>query len=341
MAFDFDAFMKWLYRPGRLIAYTGVMESGKSHLAVALNEYNVKTRPECRLLTNMIFLKVTGFRQRDGDNGAFTTPEFEETFPQGVEKVLTLEGVFRKTGEILGENPEAVILLLLDEFQNFVLADLPQEELGLTFTRYVANLRKFKHCLQAISPSRRNIPRRLREFHDDPRYSGYLFAEWNKGQYEVSAYNRDHGTNFTTQDCATLKVSFDHRPELFDVPVTPWTSWNDLRVGSVVFDHLASATFSLGAFNFVEFMTKLGGAPHFKVPNLIAEFFEEQDSREAESAEAVDIRSTRAFRVYRMRELDLSWDEISSIEGGISRQTLYEDMRKHLDQIERWKRDRL
>ncbi len=331
--FDFDKFMRHIYSPGHVVAYTGVMGKGKTHLAVAMNEWNIKNRPECYLLTNVIFLKATGKQEivlRDGT--VREQLDWEVEYPEGVIHVRTLEEVFRKTGEILMDHPDAVILILLDEAQNFLLADIT-EKLALTFFRYIGNARKFRHSVQFITPSLANIPKRIRKMHDNPNYSGYLYAHFFKGQYEVQEYNQLAGTDFDMKEISLLKLSYDQiYPNPMTVPVTEWARpWDMVNTGDIIFDHWASAMFQLGSFDFEELIKKVGGVAHMEAATAILDYFDEQESIQDKLD---DPEYRRALRVYRMREhADLTWEDISLIEQ-TPRQTLYSQMKRHMPDIE-------
>ena len=337
MGFSLRRMMEYLYDPGHVIAYTAYMGGGKSHLAVAFNEWNVKHRSNCHLLTNIVFLRFKGWRQVEKRDGAMVTrPTWEEEYPPGVHKVTSMEDVFRRTAEILLEDEDSVILLPIDEFQNFVVSDL-NDYMAITFVKYVANCRKFRHVPQPITPAKNNILRRVREFFDNPTYGGYLYAHFYKSKFEVQEYNSFHGTDLTTQQTALLKISHDQIwPNLVTVPVTEWAKpWDMLEAGDIIYDHRAPADFSLGNFDFAKLMRRVGGVPYYRIPSAIQDYFDELDRRRSINDVFEDPTVLRAMRVYQMRygmDEQLRWDDIARIER-TPRQTLQSELKRHIELV--------
>lgn len=315
-----EELLERIYKPGSVIASTAIMGGGKSHFAIGTAQWNVQTRPEVHLLTNIIFIRCIGYKYLD-DGGH--VPVWEKHWPDGVTFIDTMEALFQQTAEILTDDPAAVIIVLLDEFQNFIISDNPTDKLSQAFLRYIANLRKFHHVLQCISPSIRNIPKRIRQFKDDPGYAGYLSAHFFKSKYEVDEFNRHHGSAFSEKEITLLKMSYDDKwPRMLAVPVTEWCQpWEvdpeAVQKGDHLYDHLSSATFETGeGFDFGALVKAIGGCPHYEVPGTISAFFEQQAKEEDPAVAALLLGG----EIARMRAHKIPWDTIGDIKQISARQ---------------------
>lgn len=335
MTFNFMRFMNDTFRPGKVIIVSGDREAGKTHFSVALNHWNLVHRPQCVLLTNVIFVRVKGWKEVQHRDGSMTMkPDFEEHYPPNVYKVQSFEDIFKITANLLQEDPDTIILLQLDEVQNFMLADDPTSPMSKTFYRYLGNTRKFGHAVEFLTPSVNNIPKRIRFFSDDPRYSGNLNYHIFKSKALTAKCNAVNHTRFSPQELAFVKMSYDHVPEAFDVPSTSWTKrWEDCKVGDVLYDHKSSAALDLAEFDFGDLMRKVGGVNSCDVPMVMGEWCDRKATVSEETKQAEDPRYQRALRVYRMRHVQpkpVAWEVIERVEGNVARQTLQSEMKRYL-----------
>ena len=344
--------LELLFRPGTSIIFSGERGGGKTHCAVGCNELAVKLHPGSHLFTNVIFKRLSFEPNGYWEPGCKVNRV--KDWPDEVTYVTSLEKVFRLTGEILDakndwyEDDDFAIYELLDEFQNFIMADKSYEPLVQAFFVYEGNLRKFKHCCQKISPSIYNIPKRLRRFVDDISYAGYLSAHIHKEKFLVEDFNRCWGTRIPFKYFASVKIGYDHKEELLEVPTVTWnrpeTACED---GDIIYDHLSSATFRLNEkpiqdpkeeLWFGQLIDKVGGEASFDVATVIQDFWERWD-RGDDYDQGMDSNYELATRIREMRRLrtkkgdKLTWEQIARIESKprSTVQTIYSKYAPQLD----------
>lgn len=311
---DQEKLMSSLFRPGMNHVSDGLRGGGKTHHAMWMSNAVVQgifdSIPRTTMLTNVIFLEKTAQGLREG-------------YPPGVHHIQSMEQMFRKIGELLEKDRQAQILCVLDEAQNFLLADQNQDDVNLAFVRFYGSTRKFGLILWMLTPSINNIVPRARNFHDHPEKPGYVNVRWRKDPQRAREYVREHGLDMEPRQFITVQMGHDHEPELMTVGSSPWTTpLDELRTGGFGYDHLACADFSMGseAFDFREFMRRCGGVPSMNLSSAILSYFDDMDCKAEEEGE----EHQQALRVNRMRNLPrgkLTWDEIAYVEG-VSDRTL-------------------
>ena len=326
--------LDFIFGEGKVTVATGPKGSGKTHSMVSLIQNYLEQRPNAVVLTNVIMKRMIGTQEiKHRDGRVSIEPKFEEHYPDRVFKVQNFEDIFRLTGKLLSEDPDTVILIVLDELQNYMLADKAADDMSTTFYRYLGNTRKFEHRIAFCSPSINNIPKRIRFFIDDPAYAGYLNTHVFKSAVLTSQINQraaPSAKHYSPRELMFVKAGIEVEPQPFEVPVSSWTrQWNELKVGDVVYDHRSSAYFDLEKFEFQELMKKVGGVMSEDVPTVINRWVEDID-RQKELGDEADPIVQQTRRVVRMRNLDIPWDHIGLIEGE-SDSTL----RSRIKQIER------
>ena len=317
---DTDKMMSDLFRPGTNHVTDGFRGGGKTHHAVAYAQAMVEgafpSMGRVILLTNIIFIKRVSF---DGDE----EDQFVMETPPNVFHITSMEQMFRiQTRMMRRYGREGVMfLVILDEAQNFLLADEYQQETSIAFIKWYGTTRKYNSCIWLLTPSINNLPPRARNFLDsDP--AGYVNARWRKNRGLASQYIRQHGiVDADPREFTQLKLGSDAPPVWFRITTTPWTTAKeDLQIGAYGYDHLANADFSVSIdkehpFDFDKFMERCSDTPSYKMASIMQQFFDEMDGVGGNSASDPegDARRERVRQIDRMRRLKLKWKEIAYI----------------------------
>ena len=315
---DVDRMMSDLFRPGTNHVTDGFRGGGKTHHAVAYAQAMVEgaypSMGRVILLTNIIFIKRVSF---DGDE----EEQYEMETPPNVYHVTSMEQMFRLQTKLLKKygREGVMFLLILDEAQNFLLADEYQQETSIAFIKFYGTTRKFNTCIWLLTPSINNLPPRARNFLDsDP--AGYVNARWRKNRGLALRYMRDNGiVDADPREFTQLKLGSDVPPVWFRITTTPWTTAKeDLGIGEYGYDHLANADFGVSInkdnpFDFDKFMERCSDVPSFKMATIMQQFFDEMDGGVAMRDPVEEERIERVRQIDRMRRLSLKWKEIAYI----------------------------
>lgn len=305
---DRDRLMADLFKPGMNHVSDGLRGGGKTHHAIWLSQALVQglcpSVPKMEMLTNVIFLQRT-------HNG------FKEGYPPHVHHVQTMEDMFRQIGMILEKDRSTPMLCVLDEVQNFLLADNNQDEVNQAFLKFYGTTRKFNLIFWMLTPSINNIVPRARNFYDDPNKPGYVNVRWRKNPQLARDFIRSRKAEISPKQLITVQMSQEHTPELMYVGSSPWTTpLDEMRQGQYGYDHMSCADFSMGteAFDFGALMKRIGGVPYMDLPATIRGYFDDMEAKQEEEGED----NQQALRIARMREMPngkrLTWNDISYIE---------------------------
>ena len=323
---DMDRLMSDLFRPGTNHVTDGMRGGGKTHQAVAYAEVMVKgafpSMSRVVMLTNIIFVK------RISTEGPLDSQFAMET-PPGVYHVTSMEGMFRVITRLFKQygRTDVMFLLVLDEAQNFLLADEYQQDTSINFIKLYGTTRKFNMCIWLLTPSINNLPPRARNFLDgDP--SGYVTCQWRKNKHAALEYIREHHiTDAEPREFTTMKMGQNAIPIHFRVGSTSWTRpLEELAVGEYGYDHLANADFKVSEsrqqdrqFDFTRFMEVCSDVPSYKIAGVMQHFFDVMDGKardeDLEEQQQADPKVEEAGRIARMRELNLTFDQIEYITG--------------------------
>ena len=317
---DADRMMSDLFRPGTNHVTDGFRGGGKTHHAVAYAQAMVEgaypSMGRVVLLTNIIFIKRVSF---EGDE----EEQFSMETPPNVFHITSMEQMFRiETRMMRKYGREGVMfLLILDEAQNFLLADEYQQETSIAFIKFYGTTRKYNTCIWLLTPSINNLPPRARNFLDsDP--AGYVNARWRKNKGLAIQYIREHGIDDADpREFTQLKLGADASPVWFRITTTPWTTpKEDLDIGEYGYDHLANADFGVSIdkekpFDFDRFMERCSDVPSYKMATVMQSFFDEMDGVVGGSASdpEEDARRERVLQIDRMRRIGLKWKQIAYI----------------------------
>ena len=321
-AIDVDKLMSDIFRPGTNHVTDGMRGGGKTHQAVAYTEYMVEGRfkgmPRVIMLTNIIFVKRVSF---EGD----LEDQFVMEDPPGVHHVTSMEQMFRiQTKMMKRYGREGVMfMLVLDEAQNFLLADEYQQDTSIAFIKFYGTTRKFNTCIWLLTPSINNLPPRARNFLDaDP--AGYVSCQWRKNKQLAAQYiAANHIENADVREFTTMKMGANMAPVWFRITTTPWTRpLEELGIGEYGYDHLANADFKVSIddnnpFDFKAFMEATSDMPSYRMATVMQEFFDRMDGKSADpdAPPEDDPKAERTAEILRMRELGLTFDQIEFVTG--------------------------
>lgn len=322
---DIDKLMSDLFRPGTNHITDGMRGGGKTHQAVAYSEAMVKgaylSMPRTFMLTNIIFVK------RVSMTGSLESQFAMET-PPGVYHITSMEEMFRVITRLFKQygRTDVMFLLVLDEAQNFLLADEYQQDTSINFIKLYGTTRKFNMCIWLLTPSINNLPPRARNFLDaDP--SGYVTCQWRKNKHAAMEYIREHHIkDADPREFTTMKMGQNAIPVQFRVGSTSWTRpLEELEVGEYGYDHLANADFRVSIsrqpdreFDFTRFMEVCSDVPSYKIASVMQHFFDRMDGKvkdEEDEQQQTDPKAEKAQEIGKMRDIGLTFDQIEYVTG--------------------------
>ncbi len=281
---DVQAMMSDVFRPGTNHITDGVRGGGKTFMAVSYAQPMVEGffRKQGRvvLLTNIIFVRRVSKTGPKEDQFVMETPE-------NVVHVTSMEQLFRVECDLMKRygRENVMFLVILDEAQNFLLADEYQKGVSIPFMKFYGTTRKFNTCIWLLTPSLNNLPPRARNFLDgDP--AGYVSYRWRKNKVAAAHFIKQHpDMDATPQQIAYMKAGTDIPPVKFLVKGTSWTRpLDELEIGEYGYDHLACADFAMSMsndpereFRFDDLMARCSDLPSFHLTKVMSEFFDEMD----------------------------------------------------------------
>ena len=312
-------FLYDLLQPGETIVFGGKRGKGKTATALSIAQHAVQGdygHRHVEIITNVLFGRVTG----KGDP--------VEDYPEHVHHEDTLAGTMRRIGGIIGDygSGNCLIIWLLDEAQNFMMADMNGTKENLALTKYLGNARKFDVCNMFLTPAINNLTPRVRCFPTGEQKSGYCSCQMVKDPDRASEITRavdPRSITFVRTEAGAPPVPLYIKP----------TSWirgiyaRGLEPGSYGYDTKSTASFAIGQndngvpFSFERFIMATSGGLSHELPRKIERFFEEWDSEGSDDQEDLSgedygrIRiADQCRRVQRMRDRGLTWRDIAAIE---------------------------
>ena len=217
------------------------------------------------LVTNVIFVRRTkNGMEQEAPHGVHMIHEMKELFP-----IVTdaLERYGRKN---------TMIILLLDEAQNFLLGDMnSQGDMARAMKVFCGIIRKFNLCLWLISPAMRNLGPAFKNFLDADNDPGNVNCTMQKDNDEARKYMNRKKLERDPRSFAFVRPGYRARPQIMTVPTSSWTHDPEtLPIGGYAYDHLSSADFSVGDFPFHEFVRYISGKSSFGMAKAIREFYD-------------------------------------------------------------------
>lgn len=320
MSFDLNAFLCDHFKPGVNWIVDGPRGSGKTFGVIALlHMLTCGAFPGCgrvEILTNIVF----GTKE----NGKIVLGH-----PPGIHYVTTMADALRTTGELLAKYGmgNVTIAFVLDEAQNFMIADLNAAAENQALIKFMGNTRKFGMCTMFLTPTRRNLAPKIRNFSDDsaPGYCGVLMRKDAAKATTIASMSRGR---IQARDLMFISATSD----MEDIPIrlcaTAWTKpLSSLNEGEYSYDTLSAADFSLGdngtgkTFDIKDFLKAVSKGISTNIPDAICEYFERWDRESPDGEEdggmqeIIDMNTLQAHRAERGRILGMKWKDIAFYEG--------------------------
>lgn len=255
---------------GKIILITGDRGGGKSHVSMVFADWFLHQSSSHYVLSNIIVYEKSAGSKWDDKEG----------YPPRYLKVTTLAQIFLNLSEIWRENPEAQVLIILDEAAVSLESQSFQQFLAKEIVKVATLIRKFNTALILISIRPELIIKKLRS------EEGLLDVRIAKEPFLMRKhagdllYDRYDPKQIALIDWAECGLEF--------VPViVPMTkrlalSRDYCEVGGYFFDTLGAASFDSGKhpvtgkdFQFRELVAVLGAQPSNLYPDLLYRFMHE------------------------------------------------------------------
>ena len=262
-------YLKGIFKPGAVLVSYGMRGGGKTHCAVSYCQRLIEGHyPGCPghvvLITNVIFVKRSKGRfVTESPPGVHTIHSMKEIFPIAVE---ALERYGRK---------DTMIILLLDEAQNFLLGDMNNVgDMASSMKKFCGIIRKFNMCLWLLSPAMRNLGPAFRNFLDAENDPGNVNCTFQKNNADARRFIESRHYDMDPRSIVYVKAGFNEPTQLLPVPTSSWTRDPDtLAEGEYAYDNLSSADFVVGDFPFHEFVQHISGKSSYEMIQGIREFY--------------------------------------------------------------------
>ena len=316
-----DLYFASIFKPGAAILTSGFKGGGKSHTAVAVAERLVKgaypSVGKVVVVTNMIF-----FHKVDGHILVETPPD--------VHHITTMKELFPLVVQIIEEHGrDVVILMILDEAQNFIGGDSNQTNASVMMKEFLGTIRKFRLVVWFLTPSARGIGPAFRNYLNDKNYPGNLTCKFKKDLALNAQYIAKHHLPYTPKELMLVKA-YDSDAKFLRVPVTEWTGTRDtLKEGGYCYDHEASATFYVGDdFDWELFNRTIGGVSSIEVLSTIKRYYREHHSEVITGAPAEKLPAPEVTRKQTQVEI-----AVNLLNRGMTEKEVAESMKLSRDQL--------
>ena len=322
-----DMYFASVFKPGSVLLTSGFKGGGKSHTAVAIGERLVKgcypSVGKVVMVTNMIFFHKVN-------------DQIVEEPPPGVYHITTMMELFPLIVDIIEEHGrDVVILMVLDEAQNFVGGDSNQTNASVMMKEFLGTIRKFRLVVWFLTPSARGIGPAFRNFINNKEYAGNLTGKFRKDLAFNKRYIETEHLNLRPEELIAFQNYDMDLPVLIIVPVTEWTGRKeDMEEGKFCYDHEASASFYVGdGFDWNLFNRTVGGVSSIRVIDTIKRFYAENCTESDEKK----IDAPKAYKLLTIRraiDLDIDIKTASAIAGvpySTARRWLKEDIETKVD----------
>ncbi len=295
-------YLKGIFKPGAVLVSYGMRGGGKTHCAVSycqrlIENYYPTTPKHVVLITNVIFVKKTAKSfATESPPGVYTIHSMREIFPIVVE---TLEKYGRK---------DTMIILLLDEAQNFLLGDMNNVgDMASSMKKFCGIIRKFNMCLWLLSPAMRNLGPAFRNFLDAENDPGNVNCTFQKDNAKAERFIKQRHYDMDPRSIVFVRAGAHEPRQKLPVPTSSWTRDPEtLEVGEYAYDNLSSADFVVGEFPFHEFVQYISGKSSYDMISGIREFYSTLDAEQKEAPQAPDGRMTEKEFITRYYPILLS-----------------------------------
>ena len=247
---------------------------GKTHCAVSfcqrlIENYYPTTPRHVELITNVIFVRRT--------QSGFVTES-----PPGVHTIHSMKEIFPIIVDVLERHgrKDTMIVLLLDEAQNFLLGDMNNVgDMAASMKKFCGIIRKFNLCLWLLSPAMRNLGPAFRNFLDADNDPGNVNCTFQKNNLMSKRFIDQRHYDMDPRSIVYVKAGFNEPIQTLPVPTSSWTQDPEtIAVGHYAYDNLSSADFVVGDFPFHEFVQHISGKSSYEMIQGIREFYDSLES---------------------------------------------------------------
>lgn len=312
-------FVEDKFTPGKMNIIYGPKGDGKTFAALSMAQNimdGLYGHENVAMITNILMGRVTSGLPVKGT-------------PPGVFYSSTIAGTMKKVGEILAEfGRDCMILWVLDEAQNFMMADQNALKENQAMKMFLANTRKLGICNFFLTPALGNLGPRIRNYASNTKSSGYCDFQWMKSRTraeKIAPRGKDYrDIIFVRGDGRGVDLT-DFRP----IVISPGT-WGrnlykdkSLKPGDYAYDTLSTADLKMGQnakgeeFDFYKFLEATSDDLSHNVPELIADFFAKWEGEDGgDGNEQIYISLDYQMTIVDgMRRNKITWSVIADIFG--------------------------
>ena len=293
---------------------TGPRGHGKTRTTVTIMQHCVEGKfpslGKVEVLTNIVF-------STRGKSG-----RLEIGHPPGVHYVTTFADMLRTAGQILQKYGigNVTILMILDEAQNFMIADVNGSEENQAILKFMGNTRKLGMCTFLLTPTIKNLVPKIRNFDTDDN-PGYCGVRWSKQKQTAAQLVRTSGMNINPDHIVWIQLSSAEEPVPYVLPYSSWANTREesLKTGQYAYDTLSAADFSMGVnaydkkFVLKDFLAAVSKVRSKDIPSAIERYFAYWDNLGDEEQAAGVLKEM--FEMRRMREIGLTFKQLGYIKG--------------------------
>ena len=297
-----NAKVKEIFKSGACLVSFGMRGGGKTHCAMSFAQNLIEGKfPDMPkhivLLTNIIFVR------KDADG-------VHEACPDNVYKITTIREYFPIVADMLEkyDRKDVLILLVLDEAQNFLLGDLNSSgDLAKSFKTFAGLLRKWNTCAWFITPAMRNLTPAFRNFIDADSDAGNVTCTFEKDTTRSAALLKKKRVDLDPRDIVFVRTGADQKEKRMLVPTSSWTrDPHSIPVGDYAYDTYSSADFRIGDFPFYDFLFYISGRTSFDMVPSIKEFYRKMAAGETGDAPVDRDKVEREVKLNIMRNCILA-----------------------------------
>ncbi len=224
------------------------------------------------LLSNILFVRNDGSKKPP------------EEYPPNVYKITTLKDYFPIVADLLEkyDRSDLLILMVLDEAQNFLLGDMNSSgDFAKSFKTFAGLFRKFNTVAWFITPAMRNLTPAFRNFIDADTDAGNVTCTFQKNTERSAAFLRKKRMDGDPRDIVYVKTGADAPVKMLIVPTSSWTrDPHTIPKGEYAYDTFSSADFRIGDFPFYDFLFYISGRTSFDMVPSIREFYRKLEEGE-------------------------------------------------------------
>ena len=279
--YDFqNRMVREIFKPGACLVSFGRKGGGKTHCAISFAQKLVQNEyPDMPghvfLLSNILFVR---------NDGTASPPE---EYPPNVYKITTLKDYFPIVADLLDkyDRKDLLILMVLDEAQNFLLGDMNSSgDFAKSFKTFAGLFRKFNTVAWFITPAMRNLTPAFRNFLDSDTDAGNVTCTFEKDVRRSQAYLDRKHMNLDARDIVYVKQGYHEPEKMLIVPPSTWTRDPEtIKVGEYAYDTYSSADFRIGeGFPFYDFVYHVSGKSSYDMVASIREFYQKMEREQPE-----------------------------------------------------------